>query len=275
MSYGQDVLGRGPLHYFRMNDTVGTTLVDMQGNQNGDILGTATRSQASDPEIDDDINGAMRFISSSYASLLHNAVLNGISFLVIDLWFKLNSYAATSVPNQNPILNKWGSGSHEDDWFEIFVDNNTRLLWCTAANGLGQNDNIQSVSVINLATWYHLVYTFNDGLLKLYLNNVLEASKACTFSQFNQGLAEPPIGIGGHPTYPARPFDGWLDEIAIYDSPWPKTIAGSRGMGLVVPEDGSFCRMLGDLELGALGRRSVITNFMGSAQYEDTLTDNT
>jgi PKD repeat protein len=202
-----------------MDESSGTTLVDLMGNQNGVYVGAPVFKQAQDPQVDDG-NGCVYFNPSSIATVAHSTVFNNISYFTAELLFKMNSFISGAPTYQNPLLNKWGTGSHPDDWFDIFVDSRDRKIWAAVANGSGQNDLVISSTEIVLNTWYRFTCTFHNGLLQLFINDVLEASKTVSFANLNPGYSTAPLGIGGHASYTERPFDGWIDEVAIYNTIW-------------------------------------------------------
>jgi hypothetical protein len=207
-------------------------LIDLMGNQNGVFVNTPVFNEPWSAEVDDG-DGSIYFSTTRRAQVAHNPIFNGLTFLSIELLFKINTFAATgSHAYQNPIINKWGTESHPDDFFEVFVDSRDKKVWATAANGLGQNDSVISDTVINLNQWYRVVYTFDHGVLTLYLDDVLESQKITSFTSFNQGLGTPDIGIGGHASYTDRPFDGWVDEVVIYNTKWTGTFVDFIGSPL-------------------------------------------
>jgi len=221
MSYSSIRIAKNPLHYFRLDENNGLGgFIDLMGNQNGVYVNSPTFKQPWSPEVDDG-DGCVYFSTNQRAQVVHSSVLNSIDYLVIEALFKLNSFAATSSPYQNPIINKWGTGSSPDDWFEIFVHNQTHKLWATAANGSGPSGYVISNTSIALNVWYRFVYIFDHGNLKLFIDDVLEAEGDLSFTTFNPGLGTPSLGIGGHASYTSRPFDGWVDEVVIYNNPWP------------------------------------------------------
>lgn len=62
--------------------------------------------------------------------------------------------------------------------------------------------------------WYTVIYTYENGISKLYVNGVLVNTLNCTavFTPNNQELY---IGKHGDPAFPYN-FKGVIDEIRIY-----------------------------------------------------------
>ena len=61
--------------------------------------------------------------------------------------------------------------------------------------------------------WHYIVATYDGSYKKLYVDGYLDASQAVTGTlAANDRL----VGIGGNSDYPARAFNGWIDEVAIY-----------------------------------------------------------
>lgn len=223
MSYSGTILARNPLHYFRLGELAGTVAVDEMANTTGTYVGSPT-FQEEEPLGVGDGNGCVYLAATDWINAPHSDVLNGITHLTVEAWFKLNSWAATAPPYQNAIVNKWGPASHYDDWFAAWVDNNTHKVGWATADGTGNNKTIYSTSTIDLNTWYYLICTFNSGEMKIYIDGLQKGYDTASYTNFNQGLGAAHLQIGGHHHLVLRPFDGWIDEVAIYNSPWPYTV---------------------------------------------------
>ena len=89
----------------------------------------------------------------------------------------------------------------------LYLTTQKFALNCKAAS-------IQSTHTFNTQAWHHLVGTWDNTTLKLYVDNVLEASQALaggiTFSN--------PIGLGEPNGVTTNSFQGQVCEAAIYSS---------------------------------------------------------
>ena len=114
MSYSSIRIARNPLHYFRLDESSGTVMVDLMGNQNGQYINSPTFNETESPEVAEG-DGCVYFNTNQRAQVAHSPVLNGLDYLQIELLFKMKAFSAAGTPYQNPIINKWGSLSDPDD----------------------------------------------------------------------------------------------------------------------------------------------------------------
>ena len=75
-------------------------------------------------------------------------------------------------------------------------------------------------TVLLIDTWYHLVWTYDDANLKVYVNAVLDSSATNPFAYTGSdiaGTANATIGMGSYGTS-QYPWNGKISEVAIYNS---------------------------------------------------------
>ena len=113
------------------------------------------------------------------------------------------------------LLNKGSSSS--DGNYHIWIDNTYKVH---AAIGNGTDSQaVISASTLQPDTWYHVAFTANgttdsNGVLKLYINGILDNSSVQTMTPLSNGLDL----VIGSMTYTILfyPLNGTIDEIAIY-----------------------------------------------------------
>ena len=135
------------------------------------------------------------------------------------LWInvELFMYKGTGEWDYNPILLIKRHGG--DDFFEavfIGVNYNSHKLNATTSDGPSKQITLNSKEPFKLRAWNHIVVTYDDKQLSLYLNNKLEAKLAKNFrSAF---MASDSVMIGNTANAKNhRVLCGTVDDIVIYD----------------------------------------------------------
>lgn len=88
-------------------------------------------------------------------------------------------------------------------------------------------------TTVQLNTWYHVAMTYDNAMLKLYVNGTLDGSAAAT------GPITPigePMRIGGVGTGPWD-FAGKVDELSLYD----RALSASEIQGIIAAGSGGKC----------------------------------
>ena len=81
-----------------------------------------------------------------------------------------------------------------------------------AIGGASGYTNLRSSDKINAAEWSHVAFSYGEGVLSVYINGVLDASKAYSFTVADKGNA---LTLGGGNT--SRQFQGRIDHVGICD----------------------------------------------------------
>jgi len=123
----------------------------------------------------------------------------------IDLWFNTGT-DLTSSPEA--ALVEYGTQSPEGVFGLIFSINAPGKLYF-----YGDNDDLPGVTTILPNTWYHAAVTYDGTNLALYLNGVLEASKAT--SSLNTLLDANGLTVGLRPG--VSTWNGQIDEVEIFN----------------------------------------------------------
>lgn len=128
----------------------------------------------------------------------------------IECWFRANSAAA--LTNSRALINKWAFQTNIDN-YGIFL-NNSRVV---VAYGTGnQNPEFQSTTILQENIWYHVALVREGGVMRLFLNGVLETTHNLLGTLNTNTL---PLTFGFENTAlnaNTRHFNGAMDEIRIW-----------------------------------------------------------
>jgi len=186
----------GLVAHYLMNDTNGTTAVDIKGGYTGTGSYTANPSGK--------INAALSFSGSN--GIIKTAIpgFTGNTNFSVSFWAKASG---TSYPeNSNGVMiSLGGDGS-----------NSVAGLWVAGGTNNISFNNPSTVSSINMTvgSWYHIVATYNGTAVKLYVNDHLEAQTTTSINLGTEGSVR--IGYCRDQARNWYHFLGSVDDVRIY-----------------------------------------------------------
>jgi len=200
-----DLVGRWP-----MDEGSGTVVADVSTNG---LNGTAMGSPAWVPGIDGPY--ALSFVNgtSQYVTVANAAPLNITSAITLSAWIRPTKVATASILNKATFNTSPKVFGYELDlsslgvpFFRLFDDN--------LAAGGGRLNAIATYPTDG-TTWMHVAGTYDGVTMKIYVNGVLNASKASTAPLTTNSL---PFVIGATSDgLAARVFPGAIDDARIYN----------------------------------------------------------
>lgn len=199
-NYEAAVLADSPEIYWRFNNIVGTTVIDLSGNvNNGVMTNTGSIFQQNTTPLSDISDQSMYTTSGS--GYVHASDYDIDSDWSIEVWFKY------PFPG-NCTINNWCTltrGSGEDH--QIIVSNSLQLGTYVNSGGgfLYSGFNMSSLS----DGWHHLVAVADAGTTTFYIDGAVVGSSAGASSSNIRS-------VGSH--FSGQPF-GYFDEFAFYDVP--------------------------------------------------------
>jgi hypothetical protein len=161
----------------------GNTWLDLSGNNNHGYLVNIPTFNSSEAASNFSFNGTDEYIDISTSPDTFS--YNRSSFTVIG-WTRYSS-----LPNPNwtgVILAKWNIGSSQNNEFILNTADNARVFGFSVDydDGLSwndaPNDTALTTTTYTTNTWYHVCGTFNNGLLSIYLNGILENSVTSAYT---------------------------------------------------------------------------------------------
>ncbi len=226
VAYRDVILGDSPVIYYQFDEASGTTATNSATTGTtydgaiSTVEGTVTLGQSSFTQ------GGTAYNFGGGAVLSANALASSLPEWTVEAWVNYDS-AKTSASN---FLGNDQGGWNDDILFGIGAENGDIPA---STVGLVHQGNPGSVresvsSAIDANTWYHIVMTGSEsaGELKLFVNGLLVDTNSvltngATFNGTGGFGAAPHLTVGaaGPDGYSGRrPYDGLLDEVAIYDS---------------------------------------------------------
>jgi hypothetical protein len=181
---------------------------DSTGKNNGTTSGMDTNDQVSGK-----IDGAFDFDrTNDYIDVGNLQSLAGESELTLSVWFYARTLPSVSGENDGILM-------QHDDWDEQFgfrFDGaNSRLNGYVETGAVSAGANIDYSGNVYVNTWHHILLTFNNGVVKVYLDTVLKDTddQSASFTTIpditnNMGIGSVELGSGDF-------FDGKIDEVRI------------------------------------------------------------
>ena len=185
---------------YGFNETSGSTVTDVSGNNNTGTLGSGVTRTTQGK-----FGGALLFNGSSFVTVPHAASLNLASGMTLSAWV---------FPTVNPV--NWSTAimKEQPGWFVYALyagsPTNRPNIYIFTTNG---ENGIAGPSALALNTWSHLAATYNGATLSIYVNGALAASQAMT-GPIN--TATSPLRFGGNNVW-GEYFTGRLDEVRVYN----------------------------------------------------------
>lgn len=131
----------------------------------------------------------------------NNSILDLSTALSVSAWVYPHSYPSSGL---STIVSK-------DENFEFHLDTSGRVFWWWG----GGSNQLTSTGVVALNTWTHVTIVYSNGSQQVYLNGVLAGSHNDTGSLTQNN---DPVLIGTDLGFNSRTFDGFIDEVRIFDN---------------------------------------------------------
>jgi hypothetical protein len=149
--------------------------------------------------------------SNDYVNVPDSNTLDGMSELTVDAWLKREQFGTLQMIVVKGQLNGDDTSSY-GLWFD--PANNDRVSWAVDTT-TGLNTVVSSQSIIDNTTFHHIVGTYKDGEIALYIDGVL--GQSAPLSGTVRDTSDPlTFGKRSHPTAPDY-FGGLIDEVEIFN----------------------------------------------------------
>lgn len=231
--YVDTVASDGATSHWRLNESFGSTIVDVINGRNGTAFNSPTLSQTGIPGTSGDtavlFDGSTQYVSVPYNSVFVPSGANGVS---IEFWY---NGTATGVA-----LAAGGAGG---SGLVAMNSNSTDKRWTIALDNAGKirvtNDTVYvltgpSITTVNDGSWHHIVVTINTNQdVSIFVDSQLEVTNTAPSSA---GSGSPLLTFmrcirGGY-------IGGTIDEVAIYPTVLTNAKIGTHyviGAGVTSP----------------------------------------
>lgn len=206
LSYFTVVMSDGPVAYWRLDETSGTSAADSSGNgHNGTYVGSPTLG--ADGVMDDgtgspsaEFDGSTQWVTVPLASVL------GLDDVTVEAWINFDTTAQMGIFNVNR------TGADDNRW-GLWKISTGKLEYSAGTLGVVW----ESDTPLSIDTAYHVVMTRSAaGALKFYVNGVLDGEATVDVTVGTSGDTVQ-IGMDVDPAGNTDWFNGHIDEVAVYD----------------------------------------------------------
>lgn len=197
--------GGGLFAHWKLDETIGTTADDATSNGNdGTLNGNPVWTTSGQRE------GALDFETSDGVDRIDAGY-----FDVTGANLTLAAWIRQETPlNDARIIIKSSSNSGADQSWGLTADQNGELDLRVKAGGTW--DRVQAPGVISAGMWHHVAGTYDGATMRLYLDGELVATKTHASGGAIASAPSRAVTIGDSPIG-ARPFDGLIDDVRVYD----------------------------------------------------------
>jgi hypothetical protein len=151
------------------------------------------------------VNYALDF-TTNYVQVPDNDLLDLTTSYTLEAWIKPHSVAISF----QHIISKWNGGGDASYTLEIHGGR----LRSAAHNGVA-NSVIESNSLLSNDVWQHVAVTFDNGMLRLYINGALDNSIVDAVTPMNSTR---PVSFGREgPPANVWHYDGQIDEVRVWN----------------------------------------------------------
>jgi hypothetical protein len=207
-SYAAGVIAAQPIGYWRMNESSGETAFDYMGGNDATHVGVTVAQAGPRPpgfaglEAD---NKAGLYDGATSSTSAKDSLMNHRAQFTLVGWLKAEGdlAARTGLIGQNDAI-EFG-----------FINATTIQLWTP---GGGYVD-VPTTGLVTNGFWYFLSAVGDGQSIKVYLNGKLAGSGGSATTDY--GSSAYPFTIGGDTFGGGVPFNGLVDEVALFDRALP------------------------------------------------------
>ncbi len=196
------------LHLNENTTGAGQTIIDSSGeNNNGTTFGDTDCTQTGK------FSKACYFDGTGdYISITNSPELNPTGNMTITAWIKATTWETNNWEGTIVGHDDWNDGEPCDGYVLRTGDNGKlSTVVCNGTNWVGP----MTGSVMSTGTWYHIGMKIDGAVISVYIDGVQRAS--ITDPGFTMDPSEYSLEIGRSPYDTARLFNGYIDEVAIWN----------------------------------------------------------
>ena len=146
--------------------------------------------------------------TNAYVRVPSSSSINITGPLTVEAWIKTQLSGT-----QQAIVERYGwPGRDNKGGYALRLLSNGKLGFYTLADGQFAYDFLQGSTTVSTGVWHHVAGVFDGGQMRIYLDGVLDGSKASTFTP-TTGATDLIIGARGSDA--TKLFNGLIDEVRL------------------------------------------------------------
>ncbi len=143
-----------------------------------------------------------------------NNLLDITDSITMAAWFNTETVPIDKL-SKGILGKREDSGIYEETVYELALTKQSGEAMKAFGNwNQGSGHAVKTNTTINTYQWYHLVFTYDGSISKIYLDGLLENSKATSGSIHTSSK---PLTIGHHRVKSQRYFKGLIDDVMIFN----------------------------------------------------------
>jgi hypothetical protein len=235
--YAKVVVADGPVAFWQLDETTGSTAVDTVGSFDGTYVpGTGSFTYGVPSGIPHDTNGAVGITGGATVNIPYAIEINPAGAYSVEGWFQPASLTANGNDYRTALSsmsNPYGAGP--TGWLVYQTGGNNWSWW--PYNGFWTGVQLTDTDPIVAGQWYYLVMTYDGTTFTFYVNGVAKASGtdggyvqngnvpvggAASYNyNYNTTPGLPtgsgPYTLGWRVDSGFNPFTGNMDNVAVYN----------------------------------------------------------
>lgn|GEM_PF-1569233 len=214
-SYRDVVMSLNPVGYWRLGETSGTTATDIgSSGSHGTYVSGPTLAQSGALTSDSDTAASF---GSNYVNIAGTSSLKQTSALTISAWV----YPTATSSWNKALIFPYGASNWTAPYFsyQLGADGGKPHVGFNV-NADYTRGSLTSSTSYSLNAWTHVVGTFNNGIIKLYVNGVLDSTKDVTaYGTSILYTSRTNVSIGCDADYfVSECWSGKIDEPSVFSS---------------------------------------------------------
>ena len=145
--------------------------------------------------------------TDDWISVADNVKLDGYATMSLSAWVN-----ADAINNADAIMAKWMGASLA---YYLAIDNTAGKFSCYFANATANSPVALSSTSIATGSWYHVACTYDGSNICVYINGVKNTT--CASQTGTVRASTSALLIGEYDTVGNREWDGYIDEVRIYN----------------------------------------------------------
>lgn len=142
-----------------------------------------------------------------YVRVANSSSINITGPLTVEAWIK-----TTASNRDQGIVERYDVNGNTDGGYALRIHANNKLAFYTLRDGDLLYDFVEGATTISTGVWHHVAGVFDGGQLRVYVDGVLDGSKASTFAPVS-GTKD--LLIGARSPDASDRFQGLIDEVRL------------------------------------------------------------